>query len=71
MTTPALYLAIIDAAENEATVLCLKHTQSLEFIMQAAGRELGLYELDPADGEVTCQACHLADLVQPRIILPH
>ena len=43
-----------------ATVLCKRHLAALAAAFAAAQQTLEAFELDPEDGPVTCQACHMA-----------
>jgi hypothetical protein len=67
-TTPAQFLISLN---DGATLLCARHATAFQLIMTAAGAEHDIYELDPDEESVACQACHLSDISSPRIILPH
>lgn len=43
-----------------ATVLCSRHLAALAAAYAAAQQTLEVYELDPEDGPISCQACHMA-----------
>ena len=65
---PARYLIKI---MDGATALCDKHAMAFEHTMRAAGHEPEIYEIPPDEEPIACQACHLAGLKAPRILLPH
>ena len=53
----AEYLVMIG---DGATVLCKRHLTALAAAFAAAQQTLEAFELDPEDGPITCQACHMA-----------
>ena len=55
----AKYLVAID---NNATVLCGGHTKIFQDIQKALSQGYDMYELDPEDDPIVCQACHLASV---------
>jgi hypothetical protein len=67
-STPAAFLIRID---DGATVLCARHAVAYEMIQRAVGKTAEIYQLDPDEDEIACQACDLSELQRPRIILPH
>lgn len=60
-------IAIMDGA----TALCAEHAVAFEHTMRAAGHAAEIYQIDPEEDPIACQACHLANLGRPRILLPH
>ena len=54
-----------------ATALCPTHALAFEHTMRAAGFEPEIYEIPQDEDPISCQACHLASLGKPRILLPH
>jgi len=71
MTTEISAAEYLIALNDGATALCESHAQAFEHIMYAAGHQAQIYRIDPDEPPIVCQACHLADLRGPRIILPH
>lgn len=67
-TEPAQFLVALD---DGGTLLCARHAVAFQQVMNAAGANHDIYELDPDEDPVVCQACHLSELSTPRIILPH
>lgn len=65
----ALYLVTL--AEDNATVLCEAHRQAFEIMAQSLNIPFAVYELpdDAEDEPIVCQACHLANLKAPKIIV--
>lgn len=64
---PATHLVTIGG--QGATLLCETHMQAMRLTCNAAAVPMEIFEL-PADEEpVVCQACHLAEVNRPRIIL--
>lgn len=57
--------------EQGATVLCSAHAQALRLAFEAAGHELPLFEIPDDEEPIVCQACHLAEMQRPKVILPH
>tara|TARA_R110000868_G_scaffold300972_1_gene561416 strand:- start:265 stop:483 length:219 start_codon:yes stop_codon:yes gene_type:complete len=63
----------ICAIEENAMMLCEKHTKIFEITAMTAGVPHTIMELEDDDAEtVTCHACNLHDeLTRPRIIIAH
>jgi len=61
---------LVDFRNGNATMLCEAHMQAMRLTCQAAGLDIAIYDM-PSDEEAVCQACHLAEMQRPRIILPH
>ena len=55
--------------EENVTVLCEAHMQAMRLACAAAGVPAEFYEIDPAEEPIVCQACHLAEVQRPKIIL--
>lgn len=55
--------------EENVTVLCAAHTNAMRLACEAAGVPAEIYEIDPAEEPIACQACHLAEVKRPKIIL--
>jgi hypothetical protein len=51
------YLVMIG---DGATVLCKRHLAALAAAFAAAQQTLEAFEVDPEDGAISCQACHMA-----------
>ena len=58
----AKYLVSID---SNATVLCGGHAKIFQDIQAALTQSYDMYEMDPADEPIVCQACHLAFVKTP------
>lgn len=65
---PAEFLIRI---QDGATALCARHAVAFQHIMLSAGHHPEIWEVDPDEEPMTCQACHLSNLGRPRILLPH
>ena len=63
----ATYLVTI--ADQGATLLCEAHMQAMRHTCDSAGVSVEIFELQADDKPVACQACHLAELNRPKIIL--
>lgn len=61
---------LVDFRNGNATMLCAAHMQAMRLTCEAAGLDIAIYNM-PEDESAQCQACHLAEMQRPRIILPH
>jgi hypothetical protein len=59
----------IISLEENVTVLCAAHTQAMRLACEAAGVPADIYVIDPEEEPIVCQACHLAEVKRPKIIL--
>jgi len=60
--------------EENVTVLCEAHMNAMRLTCEAASVPVEIYQINPdpeqPDEEpVVCQACHLAEVKRPKIIL--
>ena len=62
----AEYVAVL---EENVTVLCEAHMQAMRLACEAADVPTEFYEIDPAEEPIACQACHLAEVQRPKIVL--
>lgn len=62
---------IVQFSDGNATVLCDTHMTALRMAAAAALQPVDIYQLPEDEPSIVCQACHLADLQRPRIVLPH
>ena len=63
----ATHLVVV--ADQGATMLCLAHMQAMRLACEAASVPAEFYEIDPEEEPIACQACHLAEVKRPKIIL--
>jgi len=62
---------LVDFHNGNATMLCETHMNAMRLACQAAGVEFDIYHIPQDEPPAACQACHLAEMQRPRIILPH
>ena len=55
--------------EENVTVLCEAHMQAMRLACEAAAVPAEFYAIDPEEEPIACQACHLAEVQRPKIIL--
>jgi len=55
--------------EENVTVLCLAHMTAMRLACEAAQVPAEIYAIDPEEEPIACQACHLAEVQRPKIIL--
>ena len=55
--------------EDGATVLCATHMSAVRLACEAAGVDVDIWTIPDDEEPMTCQACHLAEVQAPRIIL--
>jgi hypothetical protein len=55
--------------EENVTVLCEAHMQAMRLTCKAVGVPAEIYKIDPEEEPIACQACHLAEVQRPKIIL--
>jgi len=55
--------------EENVTVLCEAHMNAMKLACEAAGVPADFYQLDPEEEPIACQACHLAEVQRPKIIV--
>ena len=60
---------LIVVGDQGATMLCLAHMMAMRHTCDAAAIPVEIYEMPPDDEPVACQACHLAEVHRPKIIL--
>lgn len=60
---------LVDFKEGNATVLCEAHMNAMRLSCEAAGVAIDIYEIPKDEEPVACQACHLAEVKRPKIIL--
>ncbi len=60
---------LVDFQEGNATVLCEAHMNAMRDTCSAAGIHIDIYQIDPGEEPVACQACHLQEIKRPKIIL--
>jgi hypothetical protein len=71
--TPQLAQAeyIVQFSDGNATVLCDTHMTALRMAAAAALQPIDIYAVPDDEDAIVCQACHLAEMQRPRIVLPH
>jgi hypothetical protein len=57
--------------QDGATVLCEAHMNAVRLACEAAQVDLDIFQLPWDDEPIRCQACHLAAVTRPQIILPN
>ena len=55
--------------EENVTVLCEAHMQAMRLACEAAEVPAEFYAIDAEEEPIACQACHLAEVQRPKIIL--
>ena len=55
--------------EDNVTVLCEAHMNAMKLACEAAGVPVDIYQIDPEEEPIVCQACHLVEVKRPKIIL--
>ena len=55
--------------EENVTVLCEAHMNAMRLACEAAGMPINIYAIDPEEEPIACQACHLAEVKRPKIIV--
>ena len=63
----ATHIVVVD--DQGATLLCEGHMNALRHTLTAAAVPVEIYEIPPDEEPVACQACHLAEVNRPKIIL--
>lgn len=55
--------------EENVTVLCEAHMMAMKLACEAAGVPVEIYQIDAEEEPIACQACHLAEVKRPKIML--
>lgn len=55
--------------EENVTVLCEAHMNAMRLTCEAVGVPAEIYKIDPEEEPIACQACHLAEVKRPKIVL--
>jgi hypothetical protein len=60
--------------EENVTILCEAHMMAMRLACEAAGVPVEIYQINadpenPDEEPVVCQACHLAEVKRPKIVL--
>lgn len=55
--------------EDNVTVLCEAHMNAMRLTCEAANVPVEIYAIDPEEEPIACQACHLAEVKRPKIVL--
>ena len=63
----ATHLVVV--ADQGATMLCLAHMMAMRHTCDAAAIAIEIYEIPPDEEPAVCQACHLAEVHRPKIIV--
>lgn len=63
---PAKYII---ALEENVTVLCEAHMMAMKLACEAAGVPAEIYEIGTEEEPIACQACHLAEVKRPKIVI--
>ena len=60
----------VAAAGNDAALQCtLVQDNAMRLACEAAGMPINIYAIDPEEEPIACQACHLAEVKRPKIIV--
>ena len=54
---------------GDVTVLCEAHMNAMRLACEASGIAVEIYKIDPEEEPIACQACHLAEVKRPKIIV--
>jgi hypothetical protein len=57
---------LVTLATDNATVVCEAHRRAFELIATSLQMPFEIYELDPEEEPIVCQACHLAHINRPN-----
>ena len=63
----ATHIAVVD--DQGATLLCEAHMMAMKHTLDSADVPYEIYILPEDEPPVACQACHLAEVNRPKIIL--
>jgi hypothetical protein len=63
----ATHLVLV--VDQGATMLCEAHMMAMRHTCDAAAISVEIYEIPLDEEPVVCQACHLAEVHRPKIIL--
>ena len=63
----ATHLVVVD--DQGATLLCESHMMAMRLALTTANVPLEVYDIPGDDEPVACQACHLAEVNRPKIIV--
>jgi hypothetical protein len=63
----ATHIAVV--ADQGATLLCEGHMMAMKHTLDSADVSYEIYILPEDEEPVACQACHLAEVNRPKIIL--
>lgn len=55
--------------EENVTVLCESHMNAMRLACEAASVPVEIYQINPEEEPIACQACHLAEVKRPKIIV--
>lgn len=55
--------------EENVTVLCEAHMNAMRLACEAANVPVEIYAIDPEEEPIACQACHLAEVQRPKILV--
>jgi hypothetical protein len=63
----ATHIVVVD--DQGATVLCEGHMMAMKHTLASAGVPVDIHELPQDEPPIACQACHLAEVNRPKIIV--
>lgn len=55
--------------DENVTVLCEAHMNAMKLTCEAVGVPAEIYKIDEEEEPIACQACHLAEVKRPKIML--